>query len=90
MWEIRRFEEAVDDLFARGLMHGTMHLSIGQEASPTGVCLALRDTDAITSTHRGHGHCIAKGADLVRMMAELLAKETGYCRGRGGSMPCCA
>jgi len=86
MWEIRRFEEAVDDLFARGLMHGTMHLSIGQEASPTGVCLALRDTDAITSTHRGHGHCIAKGADLVRMMAELLAKETGYCRGRGGSM----
>ncbi len=86
MWEIRRFEEAVDDLFARGLMHGTMHLSIGQEASPTGVCLALRDDDAITSTHRGHGHCIAKGADLTRMMAELLAKETGYCRGRGGSM----
>jgi acetoin:2,6-dichlorophenolindophenol oxidoreductase subunit alpha len=86
MWEIRRFEEAVDDLFARGLMHGTMHLSIGQEASPTGVCLALGENDAITSTHRGHGHCIAKGADLTRMMAELLAKETGYCRGRGGSM----
>jgi acetoin:2,6-dichlorophenolindophenol oxidoreductase subunit alpha len=86
MWEIRRFEEAVDDLFARGLMHGTMHLSIGQEASPTGVCLALREGDAITSTHRGHGHCIANGADLTRMMAELLAKETGYCRGRGGSM----
>ena len=86
MWTIRRFEEAVDDLFARGLMHGTMHLSIGQEASATGACLALRDDDAITSTHRGHGHCIAKGADLVRMMAELLAKETGYCRGRGGSM----
>src|SRR6476469_1982079 len=86
MWTIRRFEEAVDDLFARGLMHGTMHLSIGQEASATGACFALRDTDAITSTHRGHGHCIAKGADLTRMMAELLAKETGYCRGRGGSM----
>jgi TPP-dependent pyruvate/acetoin dehydrogenase alpha subunit len=86
MWTIRRFEEAVDDLFARGLMHGTMHLSIGQEASATGACLALRDDDAITSTHRGHGHCIAKGADLTRMMAELLAKETGYCRGRGGSM----
>jgi acetoin:2,6-dichlorophenolindophenol oxidoreductase subunit alpha len=86
MWRIRRFEEAVDDLFARGLMHGTMHLSIGQEASATGTCLALRDDDAITSTHRGHGHCIAKGADLERMMAELLAKETGYCRGRGGSM----
>jgi acetoin:2,6-dichlorophenolindophenol oxidoreductase subunit alpha len=86
MWRIRRFEEAVDDLFARGLMHGTMHLSIGQEASATGACFALRADDAITSTHRGHGHCIAKGADLERMMAELLAKETGYCRGRGGSM----
>lgn len=86
MWLIRRFEEAVDDLFARGLMHGTMHLSIGQEASATGTCFALREDDAITSTHRGHGHCIAKGADLVRMMAELLAKESGYCRGRGGSM----
>jgi len=86
MWRIRRFEEAVDELFARGLMHGTMHLSIGQEASATGTCAALRPTDRITSTHRGHGHCIAKGADLTRMMAELLAKETGYCRGRGGSM----
>ena len=86
MWEIRRFEEAVDDLFARGLMHGTMHLSIGQEASATGSCFALREGDAITSTHRGHGHCIAQGADLTRMMAELLAKETGYYRGRGGSM----
>ncbi|GAA2021880.1 thiamine pyrophosphate-dependent dehydrogenase E1 component subunit alpha [Nocardioides kribbensis] len=86
MWTIRRFEEAVDDLFARGLMHGTMHLSIGQEASATGACMALRSDDAITSTHRGHGHCIGKGADLTRMMAELLAKETGYCRGRGGSM----
>jgi TPP-dependent pyruvate/acetoin dehydrogenase alpha subunit len=86
MWHIRRFEEAVDDLFARGLMHGTMHLSIGQEASATGTCLSLRTDDAITSTHRGHGHCIAKGASLERMMAELLGKETGYCRGRGGSM----
>ncbi|ASR34855.1 pyruvate dehydrogenase (acetyl-transferring) E1 component subunit alpha [Prauserella marina] len=86
MWTIRRFEEAVDDLFARGLMHGTMHLSIGQEAVPAGACLALADGDYITSTHRGHGHCIAKGARLDAMMAELLAKETGYCRGRGGSM----
>lgn len=86
MWLIRRFEEAVDDLFARGLMHGTMHLSIGQEASATGVTSALRPDDMITSTHRGHGHTIGKGADLTRMMAELLAKETGYCRGRGGSM----
>lgn len=86
MWRIRRFEEAVEDLYGRGLMHGTMHLSIGQEAVPTGACRALRKDDYITSTHRGHGHCIAKGADLERMMAELLAKETGYCRGRGGSM----
>ncbi|HET6814009.1 MAG TPA: thiamine pyrophosphate-dependent dehydrogenase E1 component subunit alpha [Actinomycetota bacterium] len=86
MWTIRRFEEAVDEMFARGLLYGTMHLSIGQEASATGACLALRDDDVITSTHRGHGHCIAKGADLGRMMAELLARDTGYCRGRGGSM----
>jgi pyruvate dehydrogenase E1 component alpha subunit len=86
MHTIRRFEEAVDDLFGRGMMHGTMHLSIGQEASATGVCMALDDDDLIASTHRGHGHCIAKGAELIPMMAELLAKETGYCRGRGGSM----
>jgi acetoin:2,6-dichlorophenolindophenol oxidoreductase subunit alpha len=86
MWRIRLFEEAVDELFARGLMHGTMHLSIGQEATATGACLALGPGDLITSTHRGHGHCIARGADLTRMMAELLGKETGYCRGRGGSM----
>lgn len=86
MWRIRLFEEAVDDMFGRGLMHGTMHLSIGQEASATGTCLAMREGDHLTSTHRGHGHCIANGADLEPMMAELLAKETGYCRGRGGSM----
>ena len=86
MWTARRFEEAVDQLFARGLMHGTMHLSIGQEASATGTCLALQPDDLITSTHRGHSHCVAKGADLTRMMAELLAKDRGYCRGRGGSM----
>lgn len=86
MWAVRLFEEAVDSLFARGLMHGTMHLSIGQEASAIGASAALRTTDFITSTHRGHGHCIGKGADLTRMMAELLAKQTGYCRGRGGSM----
>lgn len=86
MWKARRFEEAVDQLFARGLMHGTMHLSIGQEASATGTCMALRPDDLITSTHRGHSHCVAKGADLTRMMAELLAKDSGYCKGRGGSM----
>jgi TPP-dependent pyruvate/acetoin dehydrogenase alpha subunit len=86
MYRIRKFEEAVEDLFGRGLMHGTMHLSIGQEAGPTGICLALTRQDQITSTHRGHGHCIAKGADLTRMMAELLGKKIGYCGGRGGSM----
>ena len=66
MWKIRKFEEGVDDLFGRGLMHGTMHLSIGQEAVAAGACLALNRDDYITSTHRGHGHCIAKGADLER------------------------
>ena len=86
MWKIRKLEEAVDDLFARGLMHGTMHLSIGQEASAAGATSVLEDGDYITSTHRGHGHCIGKGADITKMMAELLGKETGYCRGRGGSM----
>jgi pyruvate dehydrogenase E1 component alpha subunit len=86
MWKIRKFEEAVEDLFGRGMMHGTMHLSIGQEAAPTGMCMALDLTDQITSTHRGHGHCIAKGADLTRMIAELLGKKIGYCGGRGGSM----
>ncbi|MBO1030691.1 thiamine pyrophosphate-dependent dehydrogenase E1 component subunit alpha [Tessaracoccus sp. SD287] len=86
MWRIRLFEEAVEDLYGRGMMHGTMHLSIGQEAVPTGACQTLKGGDQITSTHRGHGHCIAKGADLGRSMAELLAKDNGYCRGRGGSM----
>ena len=86
MYEIRIFEETVDDLFARGLVHGTMHLSIGQEASAVGSVFALRAEDYVLSTHRGHGHCIAKGADINLMMAEFLGKETGYCRGRGGSM----
>ena len=70
----------------RGLIHGTMHLSIGQEASAVGSCMTLTDEDKITSTHRGHGHCIAKNADLSKMFAEFFGKETGYCRGRGGSM----
>ncbi len=86
MYRIRAFEEKVDELFMRGEVHGTTHLSIGEEATAAGALLALRDDDYITSTHRGHGHCIAKGADLDLMMAELLGKETGYCRGRGGSM----
>jgi TPP-dependent pyruvate/acetoin dehydrogenase alpha subunit len=86
MWTIRRFEEALEELFSRGMLHGTMHLSIGQEAVAVGVCGALEEGDLITSTHRGHGHGLAHGADPTRMMAELLARETGYCGGRGGSM----
>jgi pyruvate dehydrogenase E1 component alpha subunit len=86
MHTIRRFEEVAEASYARGLIHGTMHLSIGQEASAVGSILALRPDDYILSTHRGHGHCIAKGADPARMLAEFFGKETGYCRGRGGSM----
>jgi acetoin:2,6-dichlorophenolindophenol oxidoreductase subunit alpha len=86
MWTIRRFEEALEDLYSRGMLHGTNHLSIGQEAVAAGACGALDEGDLITSTHRGHGHCIAHGADPMRMMAELLGREDGYCRGRGGSM----
>ncbi|MDQ7829093.1 MAG: thiamine pyrophosphate-dependent dehydrogenase E1 component subunit alpha [Armatimonadota bacterium] len=83
---IRAFEELADELFAQGRVHGTMHLSVGQEAVAAGVCAALQPGDYILSTHRGHGHCLAKGADVRRMMAEFLGKATGYCRGRGGSM----
>jgi acetoin:2,6-dichlorophenolindophenol oxidoreductase subunit alpha len=83
---IRMFEEKAEDSYVRGLTHGTMHLSIGQEASAVGITMALRKTDYITSTHRGHGHCIGKGADAKYMFAEFFGKEEGYCRGRGGSM----
>jgi pyruvate dehydrogenase E1 component alpha subunit len=86
MYNIRAFEEMAEQLYAMGKIHGTMHLSIGMEASAVGAIAALRPDDLILSTHRGHGHCIAKGADLNRMMAEFIGKETGYCRGRGGSM----
>jgi pyruvate dehydrogenase E1 component alpha subunit len=86
MLTIRRFEEKVSELFSKGLIPGFVHLYIGQEAVAVGVCAALRKDDYITSTHRGHGHCIAKGADLRRMMAELFGKKTGYCKGKGGSM----
>lgn len=86
MLRIRAFEEMAEQLYMRGLVHGTMHLSIGQEASAVGALLALEPDDYILSTHRGHGHCIAKGADLGRMMAEFMGREHGYCRGRGGSM----
>jgi len=83
---IRLFEEKAEELYLLGKVHGTMHLSIGQEASAVGAVAALRSDDYILSTHRGHGHSIAKGADIGRMMAEFLGKEIGYCRGRGGSM----
>ncbi|ABM57978.1 pyruvate dehydrogenase (acetyl-transferring) E1 component subunit alpha [Verminephrobacter eiseniae] len=83
---IRQFEEGAEQAYMRGQVHGTMHLSIGQEASATGVCAVLQRADYITSTHRGHGHCIAKGAEPKYMFAEFFGKDSGYCRGRGGSM----
>jgi len=86
MLRIRRFEEKVSELFAAGSIPGFVHLYIGEEAVAVGVCANLMKSDYITSTHRGHGHCIAKGADLKRMMAELFGKKTGYCKGKGGSM----
>ena len=86
MMLIRAFEESSEQLYLQGMIHGTMHLSIGQEGSAAGACAALRPTDYILSTHRGHGHCIAKGARVDQMMAEFFGKESGYCRGRGGSM----
>jgi pyruvate dehydrogenase E1 component alpha subunit len=86
MQEIRTFEERVYDVYTRGLMPGLAHLYVGEEGVAVGACAALRDDDYITSTHRGHGHCLAKGAGLDRMMAEIMGKEAGYCRGKGGSM----
>lgn len=86
MVSIRKFEEKANDLFLGGVLPGFIHLYIGEEAIATGVCSNLSKTDLITSTHRGHGHCIAKGADLNKMMAEIYGKKTGYCKGKGGSM----
>ena len=86
MAEIRLFEEHVWNVYTRGLMPGLAHLYIGEEGVAVGACAALRDDDYITSTHRGHGHCLAKGGKLDRMMAEIMGKEAGYCRGKGGSM----
>ncbi len=86
MVAIRLFEERVNDLYTRALMPGLAHLYIGEEAIAVGVCEALNRDDYITSTHRGHGHCLAKGADPKLMFAELLGKEVGYCKGKGGSM----
>jgi len=83
---IRAFEQATLDLYARTEIVGIAHVSIGQEAVPVGVCSQLASDDYITSTHRGHGHCLAKGADPERMFAELLGRGTGYCGGKGGSM----
>jgi len=86
MVSIREFEEHANDLYLRALMPGLTHLYEGEEAVAVGICEALRPDDYITSTHRGHGHCLAKGATPDRMFAELLGKEAGYCRGKGGSM----
>lgn len=86
MWLIRFFEEKVDEFFAKGMIHGTTHLSVGQEASAVGAIAVLKEEDKITSTHRGHGHCIAKGSEVNPMMAELFGRTTGYCKGKGGSM----
>src|SRR2546426_1107504 len=86
MAKIRAFEEQVNELYKSAKMPGLAHLYVGQEAVAVGVCEALRRDDFITSTHRGHGHCLAKGASVNRMFAELLGKEPGYCRGKGGSM----
>ena len=86
MQTIRQFESRVKEIFQEGKIPGFVHVSIGEEASATGVAAALTDTDYITSTHRGHGHLIAKGGDVKPMMAELFGKKTGYCKGKGGSM----
>lgn len=86
MYTIRKFEEKVKELFSLGLIRGSTHVYIGEEAVAVGACSALKKDDYIVSTHRGHGHCIAKGAELRPMMAELLGKQTGYCKGKGGSM----
>lgn len=86
MVSIRKFEETILELEKSGQFVGLYHLYIGEEAVAAGVCANLRNDDFITSTHRGHGHCIAKGADVRKMMAELFAKQTGYCKGLGGSM----
>ena len=86
MLRIRIFDQKAADLFSQGQMAGNIHTCVGQEAGPVGACQALNRTDYITSTHRGHGHCLAKGGEPQKMMAELFGKATGYCRGKGGSM----
>ena len=86
MYKMRRFEEEVFEFYKKGMMAGLAHLYLGEEAVATGVCAALEESDYIGSTHRGHGHLVARGADIDRMMAEILGKKTGYSNGKGGSM----
>jgi TPP-dependent pyruvate/acetoin dehydrogenase alpha subunit len=86
MFSSRTFEERVNEMFMKGLIHGTTHLAVGEEATAAGGINALRPDDYIMSCHRGHAHCIAKGADVKRMMCELLGKKEGFCKGLGGSM----
>src|SRR5438309_7223539 len=86
MVRIRRFDEKTTELFSAGLVKGTAHSYVGEEAVAAGACANLREGDYIVGTHRGHGHCIAKGARVDRMMAELMGRADGYCRGLGGSM----
>ncbi|QOX62173.1 thiamine pyrophosphate-dependent dehydrogenase E1 component subunit alpha [Anoxybacterium hadale] len=86
MYKMRRFEEEVFEFYKKGMMPGLAHLYLGEEAVATGVCAALKEDDYIGSTHRGHGHLVARGADLGKMMAEILGKATGYSKGKGGSM----
>lgn len=86
MYRMRRFEEEIFEFYKKGMMAGLAHLYMGEEAVATGVCAALKEDDYIGSTHRGHGHLVARGADIKKMMAEILGKETGYSKGKGGSM----
>ena len=86
MQRIRRFEERASDDYRSGDIYGVVHCYIGEEAVAVGVCSTLKRDDQIISTHRGHGHCLAKGADMKRMMSELYGRQSGYCKGKGGSM----
>jgi pyruvate dehydrogenase E1 component alpha subunit len=86
MVRIRLFEEKLQELFAAGRLPGFVHLYVGEEAIAVGACSVLRNADKVTSTHRGHGHLIAKGAQPALMMAEIMGKRTGLCKGKGGSM----
>ena len=86
MYRMRRFEEEIFEFYKKGMMAGLAHLYMGEEAVATGICAALKEDDYLGSTHRGHGHLVARGADIKKMMAEILGKETGYSKGKGGSM----